>query len=808
MPRKPSRLLRVLLVAALALALTPHVARAAWPHDPYVNVPLCTATGNQLTPVLVSDGAGGAIVAWYDGRSGTNDIYVQRVSAGGAAQWSANGVALCTAANNQFNPTIVTDGASGAVVAWYDGRSGTDDIYVQRVSAAGAAQWTSNGVALCTAANDQWDPTIVSDGSGGAIVTWVDDRSGTNYDIYARRVNAAGTAQWPADGVALCMAGNNQYAPAIVSDGAGGAIVTWYDFRSGTDYDIYAQRVSATGVKLWAANGVALCTAAGSQYNPAIASDGAGGAIVAWRDYRSGTDFDIYAQRVSAAGATQWTADGVALCASTNSQYAPAIVSDGSGGAIVTWYDFRSGSNYDIYTQRVSVAGVTQWTANGVALCTSADDQDIPRIAPDGTGGAIVAWRDYRSGTNYDIYTQRVSATGVTQWTANGVALSSAAGVQNSPAIVSDGSGGAIVTWYDGRGTDDDIYAQRIERFGRLGNPEATIASVRDVANDQGGNVKVSWAASYLDADPTYGIYEYRLWRSAPQAALLGRERLAGAITHDPDEAAASGRWLVLPFAATDYAWELVGSQSAAILASYSLVAATTGDSVGGSNPRTAFMVEARAGSSYASDRWFSAPDSGYSVDNLSPGTPAPFTGAYSNGSSVLLWGQSGEPDFASYRLYRGSSAGFVPGPGNLVAMLTGTGYADAAGEPYYYKLSAVDVHGNESGFALVQPAGTVDVPGSGVPRELWLARATPNPMRDAATLRFGLPRAGRVSLAVFDQQGRRVRSLRDGALEAGEHAVRWDGRDEGGRAVASGLYFVRLEAAGRTLTQRLAAVR
>ena len=216
------------------------------------------------------------------------------------AQWQVDGIALSTAANEQHFPAIVTDGAGGAIVTWYDYRNGNADIYAQRVNASGVPQWTSGGVALCTAANSQEVPTIVSDGAGGAIVTWSDFRSGLDYDIYAQRVNASGVPQWaPADGVALSIVANDQSLSTIVSDGDGGAIVTWHDFRSLVDYDIYAQRVNASGVPQWAANGVALSTAANDQIFPTIVSDGAGGAIVTWYDYRSGSA-DIYAQRVNA----------------------------------------------------------------------------------------------------------------------------------------------------------------------------------------------------------------------------------------------------------------------------------------------------------------------------------------------------------------------------------------------------------------------------------------------------------------------------------------------------------------------------
>ncbi|HKW15631.1 MAG TPA: hypothetical protein VJS69_14180, partial [Candidatus Krumholzibacteria bacterium] len=69
-------------------------------------------------------------------------------------------------------------------------------------------------------------------------------------------------AQWPLDGVPLAAVPNNQGAPVIASDGAGGAIVAYYDNR-GTSYDIYAQRVNSLGVVQWTAGGVALCTAVG-----------------------------------------------------------------------------------------------------------------------------------------------------------------------------------------------------------------------------------------------------------------------------------------------------------------------------------------------------------------------------------------------------------------------------------------------------------------------------------------------------------------------------------------------------------------
>ena len=452
-----------LLTIVLSVLVLPAASHASWSLS---GNPLSTAAADQLTETITSDGAGGAVVTWQDTRGGTNDIYARRVNASGVTQWTADGVALCTAAGDQLSPQITSDGSGGAIVTWYDNRGGaTTDIYVQRIDASGTPQWTADGVALCTAVNDQVAPQIVSDGAGGAIVTWYDRRAGTNYDIYAQRVNASGVPQWTANGVGVCTAANDQTTPMIASDTAGGAIVTWQDVRAGNN-DIYAQRVNAAGVSQWTANGVVLCGLSSGQITPAIAADGAGGAVVTWFDGRSGAR-GVYVQRVSDLGVPQWTADGVALkTASTNQATTPLVCADGSGGAIVAWMDNRSGG-YDVYVRRVNSAGVAQWTANGVALCTAANDQYFPTLVPDGAGGAIVTWSDFRSGTILNLYAQRVNTTGVPQWTADGILVSTGATDKSSPTIETDGAGGAIVAWYQ-TGNGNDVYVQRLGASGTI----------------------------------------------------------------------------------------------------------------------------------------------------------------------------------------------------------------------------------------------------------------------------------------------------------------------------------------------------
>ncbi len=226
-------------------------------------------------------------------------------------------------------------------------------------------------------------------------------------------------------------------------------------------------------VHAWQKNGVVICDAYDSQDDPKIITDGSGGAIITWQDWR-GDDIDIYAQRINSSGVVQWTTNGVVICDTINIQVGPQIISDGSGGAIITWRDDR-GYDEDIYAQRINSSGVIQWNSNGVMICDAIDWQQDPEIISDGSGGAIITWEDERSGPFSNIYAQRINSSGVVQWDSNGVMICDAPVWQEYPEITSDGSGGAIITWVDWRGDDEDIYAQRVNSAGSVVLEEAFV---------------------------------------------------------------------------------------------------------------------------------------------------------------------------------------------------------------------------------------------------------------------------------------------------------------------------------------------
>jgi hypothetical protein len=434
------------------------------------------------------------------------------------------------------------------------------------------------------------------------------------------------------------------------------------------------------------------------------------------------------------------------------------------------------------------------WPAAGVPVMARPGIEDGNDIVSDGAGGVFAVTM---FGNGADSYASRISASGtlVAGWATQGTAISVAAGNQGYTRVAPDGKGGAFMIWTDTRGGDSQIYAQWVDRFGALGDASPAIAQIKDVGGDQGGHVRLTWNASYLDAEPDEHLSEYWIWRQVPAGAAQVAVQSGSGRWDEGEATSGSGARLFLhPEASAAFAWEYVAGQPASGFSQYSYVAQTTTDSTS-VNRYTAFMIQARGSAGGA--HWDSAPDSGYSVDNLAPDVPNPFNGVYAGGTTYLSWGAVSAPDLAGYRLYRGTSAGFAPGPGNLITQTAQNTYNDANGPTYYYyKLSALDAHGNQSGYALLTPSTTVDTPQPKLPAFLALEALRPNPIEGMASFRYALPRAELVSLAIYDASGRCTSRLAEGVQEAGEHVVTWD-------SPAAGLYFVRLEAEGKRIERK-----
>ncbi|MCX5801250.1 MAG: T9SS type A sorting domain-containing protein [Candidatus Eisenbacteria bacterium] len=781
------------------------------------SIAISTAANSQEFPAIAFDGTD-FLVVWEDGRSGTySDIYGARVSAGGSVL-DPGGVAISTAALNQFRPRIAFDGTNFLVV-WHDSRNGPYyDVYGVRVSAGGSVLDTAD-IAISTAAMDQLYPAIAFDGTN-YLVVWMDDRSRTSWDSYGARVSTDGSVLDPG-GIAVATSPGDQFSPAIAFDGTN-FLVVWHDYRSGSR-DIYGTRMSAGGSVLDAA-GIAISTAANNQFYPAIASDGTD-FLVVWEDNR-GRSYDIYGARVSGGGSVL-DPGGIAISTGARTERGPAVAFDGTS-YLVVWHDYRSGTYSDIYGARVGTDG-SVLDPGGIAISTATNYQFNPAVAFDGTNCLVVweDWRNYYSGWDDpvypDIYGARVSVDG-SVLDPGGIAISTGAYEKWCPAIAFDGTN-YLVVWEDNRSSGySDIYGARVGMDGSVLDPDgiaistaAHIQYLPAVASD-GTDYLVVWddRRNVTESYPFHDIYGARVSAGGSVLDTAG----IGIATGTNDQ-----RRPAIAFDETNYlvVWEDYYSGSGSgyeIYGARVLPAGTVLDPAG-------FAISAGA---YDQLRpaLASGTSSGMMISYQSF-TPAPTYGSYriwgnawngpvdiafasasataEQGHVTLSWQMAVEAVTSSFRIERSESLeGEFLTLDLPISMSSGfkfscTDCSVQPGKTYWYRIVLVGSSWEES-------YGPVEVRVGAVPTAYRAHQSYPNPFNPLCTIGYDVPRAGKVSLQVFDVTGSLVRILVNGWREPGEYSEAWNGRADDGSASPSGVYFYRLKAGDFVATRKMVLMR
>ena len=485
------------------------------PGWPASGIAVCTATAAQLLYSMVPDGTGGVYLAWEDYRSGAlADIYGHHVLADGqlAPGWPVNGLGIAAFMEEQRDPKLVPDGAGGVFAVWSDSRTypfSQRDIYAQHLQAGGtpAPGWAANGMLVTNARTYDFGPSAAAGLDGGLYVTWTRDLA--NQDIGAQHLDATGLPAftWPDTGIVLCRAAKDQTVSTVVTC-AGGAMAIWKDPRNYTSQnrqtEFYAARFGpyAELEPGWPQDGRQLYTSLNAISAPFAVSDGAGGLLYMWGELVTASNEDLFVTHADSTGIIVTSIafpDGiVSVCPDTSYQHPVSFVSDGAGGALIGWQDYRANPSFtdpNPYVQHVT-GGATiaaGWPAKGVALTLepTAESETIPVAV---SGGVIAVWARGAADTT-NLFASFVGDDGVVP------ALVSLVSSEASP-------GRVRLAWAV---TGDAGDAWRIERRG-----EAT--DWREIARawpDGSGRVTVT------DEDVLAGArYAYRLAPLAGGAAL------------------------------------------------------------------------------------------------------------------------------------------------------------------------------------------------------------------------------------------------------------------------------------------------
>ncbi|HUU65495.1 MAG TPA: hypothetical protein VMW37_05255 [Dehalococcoidales bacterium] len=407
----------------------------------------------EIISSVLSDDTGNTFIAYRVERSpGDHDIHLQKIDPEGAVLWDNT---LFTGNDGRADVVgMVSDGNSGVFIAWEvltpeDGKKGPhrfDRVTLMKVDAQGQIQQRQ----------DLFEKGLqmVDDGMGGVILGWA-----TKEDYRVLREDGHGSTLW-----AQTIIGRGT-GLKLAAEENGESFILW-DNRDNPYF--VAQKLGADDQLLWGQEGMPegirikhLETAL--QAEPQIISDGSGGAIVTWAEaLGGGLPSYVWACRIRA--------DGQVLCEEPIRDLTSPInvytrvVADGSGGAIVVWEDHRDVMT--LYAQKVNTEGEAQWQENGIPVCTG-----LPEVSPrfevtgNGDGGVVVAWID----GDRKLLIQMIDASGQRLWDNKGVLIAS--GVCSLPVKLSGtGENGFIIGWSTGVEAyhPNDSYLQKIDSDGNL----------------------------------------------------------------------------------------------------------------------------------------------------------------------------------------------------------------------------------------------------------------------------------------------------------------------------------------------------
>jgi hypothetical protein len=671
-------------------------------------------------------------------------IVITVISSVARAQWTDTGTAICVEDFNQYDPSIVSDGAGGAIVVWTDERSGYagKSIYAQRITAVGELLWTTGGIRICESEGSRYSPVALPDGMGGAIVYWMDMRAGvdTTAQVYAQRIDMDGNFLWVAGGLLISGMVDEEFRPGFAVGPDGSSYFSWLEEIPTMDWVVMAQRVSAEGSNLWGSTGMAVCDSLDYPFDSEIIQGWDGGAVVAWSMASYATPGGaISVQRLDGDGAPLWSENGIRTHEELTRNPELYFAAGSGGGVFLVWRSFTllgppadSKIDLELDVQYIDSLGVVRSDPNYEFIGYSYNYLGIPDLTVTDDEELVLVWDKEISGAQR-VFAQKVDEYCRLQWNPDGVSVCLEISDQLEPVITDEGTGSFIIVWTDTRsGSSENIFAQKIDSDGALvwgvaGMPVSTEINVQDtpaITWDMTGGAIVAWRDK-REITPTH-IYG-------------GKIGVDGGMVPVQLQA-----WNVFPAGrAINLEWTL---QS--IL------------------PGTEFLIERaviRSGdNAFAED----ANNENASGDDV----PVDWIKVLSG----IIEPSGNTYDFKDFEV--------------------------DAGQVYLYQVSMVEQDGN----TLLFESGTVKLPEA----KASLAQNYPNPFNPSTIISYYLPIPANVTLDIYDVAGRHIHRIVDETQSAGPYQAAWNGTSSNGISVSSGVYFYSLRVGKETLRKKMVLLR
>lgn len=467
--------MKIGLRSVITILLTLSTAAwAQWSSNPAINLALADNSNgsDQVQPKLVPFQNKGWYVSWFDSNPATPppvgyDVFYQRLSPEGVQHFPQGGDMVADLSNSSTEDYgLDVDTSGNALIAFLDTREGSNQqVTAAKLGPGGGRLWGRLGVQLTNDSNSHAAPKITGTSDGNIVVAWT-----SNSNVVLQKLNGAGQPQW-GSGVVLSANSYDFLLADLHAADNGSVIVSWAQNQGfGSDSQLWANKISATGSLLWGSGNVNIFNVGSLQFGnfPYFVYDGNGGAVFAW--YTSSPTLQCFAQHILADGSAAFPQNGSPVSANNiDVRVSPsAAYRAATQEVFVFWTEEDANQvNNGVYGQKFNSAGAPQWGADGLVIVPLGADQQIFVSTIQVGTGALAFWVDQQSFGSSTIQAIKLSGTGATVCPQFPVS-STPANKARLDAAISE-TGVTAVAFEDDRTGNNGIYIQNVNLNCSLG---------------------------------------------------------------------------------------------------------------------------------------------------------------------------------------------------------------------------------------------------------------------------------------------------------------------------------------------------
>ncbi|MBZ0178020.1 MAG: T9SS type A sorting domain-containing protein [Melioribacteraceae bacterium] len=478
---------------------------AQWSSDPATNLTICDLNGDQALSKIASTSDGGTYISWFDIRSGSYSVYLQRLDFAGNKMWDENGLLISDnpQSSSLVDYDLICDNDDNAVVVFTDTRnSGNLNVFAYRISPEGTFLWGENGIGLSDNSTFDANPKVIQNGDGNFIFVWIKTDNG--YELGLQKLSPEGSKLWGEDPIILSSQTFGLSNPALVPSHGNSAVlfhtVVTGNFPAQT-VKLAAKKINSSGAVDWDIMIQDIGTIAPFSV-PEVISDNVGGGLIAWHDDRDGNNLQSgFVQRVDGDGNIYFPVNGAeASLLADRHKFNPVIAFDNtSEETYVFWLETEPNQNQNgISGQKLSQTGNRLWSDNAKVFKPLSVPFTLSISSLNTQMGNQRAYLFYIQGDltgNNDIVEGfACNADGDFLWSGDFVVLSNPAPDKMQMVSTVDPYNNCKLSWGDGRGTNPmGIFAQDINPFGELGDSYIPVELTSFTAAIVGDDAVLNW---------------------------------------------------------------------------------------------------------------------------------------------------------------------------------------------------------------------------------------------------------------------------------------------------------------------------